>query len=109
MALSHVELYEALKPTVGEKAAQLMADVIPPAKDLVTKHDLAESTAELKSVIAEVNLHVTMLEGEFGKLEARVGSRIDASAKETMRWMLTFFIPVWAGTWGAVLAILLKH
>ena len=41
MALSNVELYEALKPTVGEEAARLMANVIPPAENLATKDDVA--------------------------------------------------------------------
>jgi hypothetical protein len=98
MALTHVELYEALKPTVGEQAARLMANVIPPAEELTTKYDLGAATAELKGEIADVKVQVSRLE-----------AKIEASSKDTMRWMLAFFIPVWAGTWGTVIAVLLKH
>ena len=51
-----------------------MAEIVPPAADLVTKHDLAR------------------IDVRFSQLEAKV----DASTKETMRYMLTFFIPVLA-------------
>lgn len=37
MALTNIELYEALKEPVGEKAARMIAEVVPAAKDLATK------------------------------------------------------------------------
>jgi hypothetical protein len=37
---THVELYEALKPHVGREAAQMIADVVPPASNLATKDDI---------------------------------------------------------------------
>ncbi len=80
MALSNVELYEALRGSVGEDAARLIAEVVPAAEQLATKQDIAE-------------LHTA----------------IQRSSKETMRWMLTFFVPVWLGTWGTILAIVLKR
>ena len=92
-----VELYEALKPRFGEEAAFLMASVIPPAENLSTRQDLAETKAELKTDIADVKVLVSGL-----------AAKIEASSKETMRWMLAFFIAVWAGTGGTFVAILLK-
>jgi len=94
MALTNVELYEALKPTVGEEAARLMATVIPPAENLATKDHIAE----VKLEIANVNVRV-----------ANVETKIESATKELMRWMLVLVIPVWAGTWGTVVAVLLKH
>jgi len=84
MALSHVELYEALKGPVGEKAAKLIAEVVPPAEELATKADLREGLATVRAEMHALNT-------------------------SNVRWMLTFFIPVWAGTWATFIAILLKH
>ena len=39
MALTNVELYEALRNRVGEDAARLIAEVVPTASDLATKAD----------------------------------------------------------------------
>ena len=86
-ALTNVELYEALKPTVGEDAARLMASVVPAAENLATRDD-----------VARVELKVSTLE-----------TKIEASTKELMRWMLVMFVPVWAGVWGTVVAVILKH
>ena len=98
MALSNVELYEALKDTVGEKAARLMAEVIPAADDLARRSDIAE----LRLAIARLETEVT---GAIGGLR----TEIKEESKQTMRWMLTFFVPLWIGTWGTMVAVLFKH
>ena len=91
MALTNVELYEALKPSVGEDAARLIAEVLPGAEELATRHDLLTTKSELQL--------------SFARLEGM----IERSSKETMRWMLTFFVPLWIATWGTLLAVLLKR
>ena len=98
MALSNVELYEALKPTVGEEAARLMANVIPPAENLATRLDVSEAKADVKAAIAKTNDRIS-----------RVETKMEANTKDLMRWMLVLFVPVWAGTWGTIVAVLLKH
>jgi hypothetical protein len=82
MALSHVELYEALKDRIGEKAAALIAEVFPPAQELATKSDIAELRAEMKAGFAQIR---------------------------TLRWMLGLFLPMWFGTWVTLVALVLKH
>lgn len=79
MSPTHVELYEALKPTVGAEAARMIAEVVPPAVDVATKSDIES------------------LRGE-----------IHAESSRTIKWMLGFFIPVWAGTWATVIAVIVK-
>jgi hypothetical protein len=109
MALTNVELYEALKDRVGEEAARLIADVVPAADELATKHDLLATKHDLDREISGVRLEVTELRGEMREGFAAVRGEIQKSSKETMRWILTFMIPMWAGTWGTLLAVLLKH
>ena len=105
MAMSHVELYELLKPTVGERAAELIAQVIPPADDLARKGDIAE----VKIEIADFKVEMAEFRGEMREALARLHAEIKEESTRTTRWMLTFFIPLWIGTWGTVLAVLLKH
>jgi hypothetical protein len=94
MAMSNVELYEALKGSIPEAAARMIAEHFPPSRDLATTHDLARMGESLR---AEMQTGFASLRGE-----------IHAESARTMRWMLTFFIPVWAGTWGTVVAVLLR-
>ncbi len=47
MVTTHVQLYEALKPHVGTEAAQMIADVVPPASNLATKEDIQSLRADL--------------------------------------------------------------
>ncbi len=94
MALLNIELYEALKKTpVGEEAARMIASVVPAGENVATKLD-----------IAAVKLDIAAVENRI----AEVRTEIHASSSRTIRWMLAFFIPVWAGTWGTVVAVLLK-
>ena len=91
MGLPNIELYEALKRTpVGEEAARMIAAVVPSAENVATKLD-----------IAQVQMQLT-------KSETSLRAEIQAASVRNIRWMLAFFIPVWAGTWGTVVAILLK-
>jgi hypothetical protein len=84
--MSNVEFYEALKRSNPEEAARLIAGVVAPTHELATKLD-----------IAGVNEKIAELRVEIQKVSA-----------STMGWMLAFFIPVWAGTWATVIAVVLK-
>jgi hypothetical protein len=70
--LTNVRLYEALKSHVGEEAAEMIAEVVPPAQNLATKEDIA------------------VLKGDL------------------LKWMIALFVPVWIGTYGTIIAIVLK-
>ena len=129
MAVSHVELYEALKGPVGEKAARMIADVVPPAAEVArrldvaetgfamrqavadvrqelaeTRLELADTRAELRHEIAEVRVKVAKVEIQI----AAVGGRIDGSTTRTIKWILGVTVPLWVGTWAMMAAILLR-
>jgi hypothetical protein len=42
------------------------------------------------------------------KAERRLESRIDALETRQLRWTLTFFVPLWIGMLGALVALVLK-
>lgn len=46
MAMTNVE-HEALRRTILEEAARMIAEVVPPARDLATKADLRDGLAAL--------------------------------------------------------------
>ncbi|MGH2758847.1 MAG: hypothetical protein ACRDKJ_04705 [Actinomycetota bacterium] len=98
MARSNVELYEAPKGSIPEDAARMIAEVVPPAKDLAMKTDLFGVREEIGSVRAEI-----------GSVRAEIGSvRAEVRALPTMKWVVALFIPVWLGTWSSVVAVILK-
>lgn len=88
MALTNVELYEALKGSIPQDAARMIAEAFHPARDLATKSDLVGVQSSLQVEIAEL--------------------RGAIKALPTMRWMFGLFVPVWLGTWATVVAVLLK-
>ena len=48
MVKTNIELYEALKPHVGDDGARLIAEVVPTADELATKADLIAQTNEIR-------------------------------------------------------------
>lgn len=83
MTMTNVELYEALKGSIPDKAARLIAEVFPQASDVSTKHDLEVAVARLEG-------------------------KIDTQQANTLRWMIAMFVPMWMGTWATVAAVILK-
>ena len=91
---THVELYEALKPHVGPEAAQLMAEVIPPAGELATKSDIAVLRSGFERLEAATKTDIAGLRVEISQLEARLSQKL-----------LSYFIPLWLMMGSMALAI----
>ncbi len=91
MAMSHVELYEALKGSgITEDAARLIADVVPPARDLASRSD------------------VIALDAKIDRMEARLEAKMQVLHASTLRWMIGLFLPAWAATAGTLLTLVVK-
>lgn len=67
MALTHVELYEALKPSIGEAAAAMIAEVVPPAGERTDMR--AEHLRTIKWI---VGIFAPMLVGTWATLVAAI-------------------------------------
>ncbi len=143
---TNVELYEALRDRIGEEAARMIAESVPPARELATRADVGASESALRRDLVDMRdgLRGEMgtlrneLRGEMGTLrdEFRVematlrdevradmsGLREDMAAMRgellaaikgteagLMRWMLTFFAPLWLGVWGTLVVIVLTR
>lgn len=94
--MTNVELYEALKGSIPEHAARMIAEAYHPARDLATRHDLADLRGEMHAEFASVRHEISDLRCEI-KTVARL-----------QQWMLGFFVPLWVGTFGTVIAVVLK-
>ncbi len=102
MAMTNVELYEALRKSIPEEAARLIAEGYPRAVDQATKVDIAGVIAEIASVRREVGSGIASLRTSVAGLQAEVRSL------PTMRWTLGLFVPMWLGVWATVVAVVLK-
>jgi hypothetical protein len=116
---TNIELYEALKPSVGEDAARMIADVVPPARDLATHLDVQQLRTELVEHRRQTDVRFEELRHsmEFGLEELRrqtdVGFEalkgvVHAASMSTTRWMLTFFVPLWLAMLATVVTIALR-
>jgi hypothetical protein len=81
---THVELYKALEPYVGQEAAQMIADAVPPAANIATKDDL-------QTAVHELSEKVQMLRADF------------------FRWGLAAVLAIWIAVWGTLVAQLLQN
>jgi len=94
MALTNIELYEALKKDVSEDSARMIAEAVPKAQDIATKTDMAALAAATKADIAEVKAEIVELKGY-------IDSRL-------LRFTLAFFVPMWAMTAGLLGVLIAK-
>jgi hypothetical protein len=115
MAMSHVELYEALKRSISDQAARLIAEVVPAAKDLATVSYVDLKFAAVDQKFALVDQKFALVDQKFAELRgemlegfASIRAEIHREAKSTMRWMLGLFIPVWGATLGTLILALAK-
>jgi hypothetical protein len=92
------KLYEALIGSgLREDAARLIAEIVPPSKDLALRSDVLAIDAKIDNL--EVKLQAT---------ESRLEAKMQALHASSLRWMLGLFVPVWAATWGTLLVALLR-
>jgi hypothetical protein len=73
---SNIELYEAIKDSVGSEAAKMLAEALPRSEQLATKEDIERLKADIERLKADMT-----------------------------RWMLTFFVPLWIGVYGTLAAV----
>lgn len=90
MDMSNVELYEALKGPVGPEAARMISEVVPPARELATKQDVARLDGRVLELRAEVI-------DRMAAMESRLTGRL---------WLM--FVPLWAGVFGVIATLIVQ-
>ncbi len=95
MALTNIELYEALKKDLSEESARLIAEIFPKAEELGTKSDFARLEASTKSDISRLEAVI-----------AHVDARIAALGQELGDRMLKYFVPLWIAVFGALASMI---
>lgn len=111
MAMTNVELYEALKGHIGEKAARMIAEVVPPARNLATKDDVSELSLKIAELRGEMREGFAVIEGRFARIEGRfegLEGKFGELKGQIYGRMLTMFLPLWLGVFGIIATLLVK-
>ncbi len=109
MSPTNVELYEALKPTVGEEAARMIAEIFPQAREIATKTDVDAVRREVEVLRSETRAEFAEVRGEMREGFAKARAENQADRVSMLKWLIALMLPVWLGSWGTVIAILLKN
>ena len=94
VAVTNIELYEALKKSLNEDAARMIAEVVPVAGEVATRGDLAL----LKSDLA-------LLKSDLAVLKSDLMAHIDS---KLLRYTFAFFVPMWLTTAGLFATLITK-
>jgi hypothetical protein len=72
MDARRLELYELLKPTLGEAPAQALVLALPPDPDkLVTHHDLDRLGDRMDALFARIDVRFSHIDAQFARVDAR--------------------------------------
>jgi len=78
-----IGFYQRLREHIPEEAARMIAEEMPTESQLATKQDVERT-------------------------ELRVVASVEQLRSSMFRWMLLFFVPLWAGVYGTLVAILFR-
>ena len=94
----------------------MIAEVVPPARELATKADIGDLRSEIADVrtdMADVRTEIAELRGDLRASIEELRGEMVAGFKgvETRmaRWLLGYFVPLWAGVWATVLTLILTR
>src|SRR5437879_6587170 len=94
---TNLELYEALKKTLDEDAARMIAEVVPVASDIATKDDVRTLSEGLVALSNKLDTQIGRVERKIDQLEAR-----------QLRWTIGLFAPLWVAVLVMLAAIIIK-
>jgi hypothetical protein len=96
-----IGFYQRLREHIPEEAARMIAEEMPTESQLATKDDLLATKDEIRHEVStarqEVEAAVHGVELSLERLRASM-----------FRWQLMFFVPLWAGVYGTLVAILFR-
>lgn len=117
MAMTNIELYEALKTDVSEEAARMIAEAVPTASDIATKTFVDERFTSFEE----------MMDRRFERFAQEMDRRFERAAQEmdrrfedvdrrferleqrfdrAFRLAIVFIGPIWAGGIAAIVRTL---
>lgn len=100
MQVAEIELYEILKPKVGEKEAKTLVEYIETKveKKFEEKKDILATKQDISAVKQDIaNLEIAVKQ-DISNLEVK----LEKTRADIIKWMFIF----WAGQIGALIAIL---
>jgi hypothetical protein len=101
MAITNIELYEALKKDVSEESARMIAEAVPKAENIATRDDVHMAVTDVRTAITEVVQRLNTMEVYFER-------RFAEAERRTFRYAMIFGGPLWAAMIAALVKIVLK-
>lgn len=120
---TNIRLYELLREQIGQEAARMVSEAVPPSREIATRSDLStfrsemtsdfaafrsEMRAEFERFRAEVEARFERIEHQMQELRLSVEAAVVRSENRILRWMLGLFVPVWLGVAAMVVTLLVK-
>ena len=90
-----IGFYDRLKEHIPEPAARMIAEEMTSEGELSAKLDRLAAKADLERFATKEDLH-------------RVELSVERLRSDLFRWQLMFFVPLWIGVYGTLVAILFR-
>ncbi len=108
-----VELYEALRATVGDQAARMIAEALPMNDEIATKSDIEGLRSEVdvfRSVLrSDFDALRSAVRSDLERSEDRMSARLSGMEARIFRWMLGFFATLWVSNAALIVTLLVKR
>jgi len=94
IALTPVELYNLLRPKIGDKEAQALTDYITSATGEPVQQRLASFESGMRKDFETLR---TEGKSDLARVSAEMRAEIKDSKAEVLKWMFAMFVPFYVG------------
>ena len=107
-----IELYQRLRKHIPDEAARLIVEEMPSESELATREDLHNTEAALREDLHNTEaafreaIHTT--EAALREESHTVQMSVERLRSSMFRWQLVFFVPLWVGVYGTLVAIVFR-
>jgi hypothetical protein len=113
---TRIEFYQQLREHIPDAAARLIAEETKVEGEVPSKSDLRLTEERLSANIAAVQERLAAniaavqerLAADMALREERLLKTIEQTRSSMFRWQLVFFVPLWAGVYATLVAIVLR-
>lgn len=101
-----IELYEALKPKLGEEGARMVAERFGEGQEAATKADIGVLKSDIEALRSDFKSDFAAFRTEMKEFRAEIRTDLAEFKAATREWMLRYFIPLWIGVYGTMGALI---
>ncbi|MGH9324562.1 MAG: hypothetical protein ACRD3V_32345 [Vicinamibacteria bacterium] len=102
---TRIEFYQRLREHIPDAAARLIAEETKVEGEVPSKADLSLTEERLG---ARIVVTEERFDARLALTEQRLLTSIEQLRSSMFRWQLMFFVPLWIGVYGTLVAILVR-